>query len=189
MENPKKPAISISFPGSAPVLLTQSRFFGKPVYPASWKVAPEAGTIFLAMLNLEEISQLYKHPKLPEKGFLYIYLDISSSIYQPEPTILYSKLPPIYTGDYPDPSLLNEHPILKEAKAIELSLCEPNQEGCKLFGEPCDWNHPDPAPELLLTLDHMDETFGYAPQIDGFTYFFFGEESDLSDVSIQLEYS
>ena len=60
----------------------------------------------------------------------------------------------------------------------------------KLFGNPSDWNYADVPPKLLLQYDPLDNEMDFLDTLDGFVYFFFGEdEKNFESITLMEEYT
>ena len=152
-----------------------SHFFGPVEMPEAWLDDFSSETIFFALICLDELKGFNLGGKLPDKGYLYIFLDLSQSEYQMRPIVRYSEVAPTHiVDDFNDLLSLEGHPELTKKMGMRFESVEADAEGHKLLGVPCDWNYPSNPKPLLLTISHLEEDLGFLPQLDGFTYIFFG---------------
>lgn len=155
-----------------------SRFFGPLICPEEIFNQVD-DLLFLGMIHLPEIAELDKENRLPHKGYLYFFMDVEEGYRRMMPYVFYSeKEPELCCDDFNEP-FIEEYGKVHRPIGIEFYETDADASGCKLFGEPYDWNYADPPKtKLLLTISHMDEELNFLPQLDGFTYIFFGEEGN-----------
>lgn len=166
-----------------------SKFFGDPTIPGAWRDDFHEDVMFLAQIRLEEIAPFDSEGVLPHTGYLYVFLDTREGEYDLVPIVRYFDGEPDTIVEDFNASVV-EYERYVEPLGISFFESEVDADGCKLLGVPSDWNYEEEPPHLLLQIDHMDETLGFLPQLDGFTYLFFGEDvTGFSDVQICQEYS
>ena len=169
----------------------RSYFFGDPIVPADMVEGIPDEILFLGMIYLPEIAEFDKENKLPHEGYLYFFLDTSATSRQLRPIVRHTLQEPTHLIDDFNESFEEEYPGVTLKRGIEFFLTEEAADDCKLLGKPCDWNYPKPpkAP-LLVTISHYDEGLDFLPQLDGYTYFFFGPEGhEFDQVSAFYEYA
>ena len=60
----------------------------------------------------------------------------------------------------------------------------------RLLGVPSDRSYEEEPPKLFMQYDPLDNEMGFLEELDGFLYFFFGENEDnFSDIFLKEEYS
>ena len=169
--------------------LGASRFFGSPTVPLTWDGDFYEDEIFLCQIRLEDISRLDKENRLPHTGYLYIFLRTGGGDYDLEADVRYfDGEPELAIDDFN----LAVRGYEKFGDAYLMEFCEVgDSEACtRLLGVPSDWNYESEPPMLLLQFDPLDSEMGFLDHLDGFLYFFFGEdERDLEAVSLMEEYS
>lgn len=166
-----------------------SKFFGDPTIPGAWANDFDGDTIFLAQIRLDEVAAFDSDGVLPHTGYFYVFLDTCEGEYDLIPIVRYFDGEPdtIVEGFNASVDAFERY---TEPIGISFFESEVDADGCKLLGVPADWNYEEEAPHLLMQVDHMDETLDFLPQLDGFTYLFFGEDvTGFADVQICQEYS
>ena len=169
--------------------LGASKFFGAPTLPEKWENDFYDDEMFLCQIRLSDIAHLDPENKLPHTGYLYIFLHTDGGYYGLEADVrYYDGEPTIAVDDFnlavPDYERFNETYLMHFGQADE------DADGTKLFGIPSDWNYETSAPKLLMQFDPLDSEMGFLDFLDGYLYFFFGEdEKDLSAVTLLEEYS
>ena len=187
-----KKAIGIRFVPYEESKHFKSHFFGAPLLTKPMLGDFDDQVMFLGMIHLPDIKNLDKENALPHEGYLYFFLDTSGGYRCLSPIVRYVKEEPsAICDDFNELFANEEYPGSDKPRGIEFYEVEEDAEGCKLLGIPCDWNYPDPpARPLLLTLDHYDEGLDFLPQLDGFTYIFFGPKGEEFEGAIlHPEYS
>ena len=77
-----------------------------------------------------------------------------------------------------------------DAYLMEFSAVDDSEICTRLFGFPSDWNYVDEPPRLLLQYDPLDNDMDFLDMLDGFVYFFFGDDArDFGAVELREEYS
>lgn len=178
-----KKAIGLKFVPYDPNKHQRSHFLGAPI--ATDALVDEFGdeVLFLGMIHLPDIAELDKDNVLPHEGYLYFFLDTSMTTRHLNPIVRYTKEEPtaVY-DDYNDILALEEYKGANIAKGIEFVEVDENDKGCKLLGVPYDWNYQAPPQNpLLLQISHFDEHLDFLPELDGFTYIFFGPKGHEFD--------
>lgn len=148
-----------------------SKFFGAPVIPAKWLESFSDDVIFFAQIRLSDIAELDTENKLPHTGYLYLFLDTEMYPYQAM-AYYYDGKPDVVIDDFnetePQFARLNEDWLMSFEPVGE------NFDGIRLLGIPSsDYETDD---ELLLQFDPLAENTGFLDDIDGYAYFFFGED-------------
>ena len=166
-----------------------SKFFGTPTIPNEWLQDFDEDTIFFCQIRLEDIAKYDKENRLPHTGYLYIFLDTYEGEYNLVPIVRY------YAGE-PDTVVdgfnaeVADYERFDEAWLMEFEGTDEEEICTRLFGAPSDWNYEDEPPKLLMQFDPLDNEMGFLDHLDGFIYFFFGEdESNFNEVMLQEEYS
>ncbi len=155
----------------------KSHFFGKPLATPSMKGEFDDTVLFLCMIHLTEIAKFDKENKLPHEGYLYFFLDTANTYRQMQPIVRYVKEEPTeIIDDFNAKLAKGQLKGIEEPRGIEFAEVEENDDGCKLLGVPCDWNYQAKPKPLLLQISHFDEELDFLPELDGFTYVFFGPE-------------
>lgn len=161
----------------------KSHFLGAPAAIPAMRDKFDDGVFFLGMIHLPEIAALDKENKLPHEGYLYFFLDSSGTTRRMTPIVRYVKEEPsIVIEDFNlSPKLKGIHGI-ERPHGIEFEEVDEDYDGCKLLGVPCDWNYPNPPKDpLLLSISHFDEELDFCPELDGYTYIFFGPKGKEFD--------
>ena len=163
--------------------LPNSYFLGAPVLPKGTGEEISDDEMFLGVIHLPDIAAIDIDNLLPHQGYLYFFLDTSGTSRHLVPIVRYSIVEPSVMIDDFNKKIEDEefHDITKSF-AVSFEACEADAEGCKLLGVPCDWNYPTPPKDpLLLTISHFDEVLDFLPELDGYTYVFFGPEGARFD--------
>lgn len=166
-----------------------SKFFGSPVIPGSLLDELKGELLFLMQIRLSDLASLDKDNILPHEGYLYFFIDVSEGEYNLRPVVKYSneELDTI-VDDFNDQTVGFEE-FVNEYE-ISFSECDDDSSGLKLLGVPNDWNYEGDSPKLLFQFDPLASDMGLFSYLDGFIYFFFGDdEKDFSQVEIFEEYS
>ena len=160
-----------------------NHFLGTPVLPKSLMEDFDDDVLFLGQIRLADIADLDEENHLPHEGYLYFFLDTSETERRLIPIIRYvEEEPNIFIDDFNDRLAKDGYPSADKARGIEFVKVPADDEGCKLLGVPCDWNYETaPKDPLLLQLSHYDEGFNFLPQLDGYTYIFFGPKGRRFD--------
>lgn len=164
--------------------LGRSKFLGSPVMP-EWMVNEfDDETIFFLQLNLEEIKDLDNENLLPHTGYLYIFLDVSSTEYSLKPIIKYTTDEPTHSLDgFND--IVDGYEDFIDDYLIEFEECDDFSSGIKLFGKPNDWPFEKTDNRLFLQFDPLDSDMGIFNNLDGYIYFFFGKDNKtFKDIKI-----
>ena len=156
--------------------LLASKLFGAPVFPEGWEDKFTDDVIFFGQIRLSDIAELDTENRLPHTGYLYLMLD--TDVYP------YTAITEYYDGDVrtviDDFNEINpEFAHLNHAYLMSFEEADEDYDGTKLFGTPS--SEPDEDGELLMQFDPLDEATGFLEEIDGYAYFFFGEDSERTD--------
>ena len=164
----------------------KSKFFGDPVVPNAWAERDFGEQIFFCQINLADIAALDTENRLPRTGWLYVFLD--TEVYPYKPAVYY------YDGE-PDTVLdaFNEFDPafarLTQAWEMTFAPTDDEAEGIRLFGVPTDWNYAEQAPKLFMQFDPLAYPLGFMDDVDGFAYFFYGDDDDVENVRLHVERS
>lgn len=169
--------------------LGASKFLGSPVLPKKLLTAFNDQTIFLMQIRLEDIKDLDEENILPHEGYLYIFLDVSDSEYSLEPIVKYTKQEPTHClNGFND--IVEGYEQYVDDYLIEFEKCDDYETGNKLLGKPNDWNYEEAPRQLLFQFDPLDSEMGIFSHLDGYIYFFLGNDrKTFKDVDILEEIS
>lgn len=169
--------------------LGASKFFGTPTIPGDWLEELDENLLFLAQIRLADIAELDKENRLPHTGYLYFFVDSAAHMGEEAQAVVR------YSPEEPDTAVDEfnddfEIPDTTEDWLITFSEVDDSESGNKLLGDPCGWGYED-APKLLLQYDPLaTEGVNFMNVVDGFGFFFYGEDSDdFSAVTFQAENS
>lgn len=169
--------------------LGSSKFFGTPTVPLSWENDFDDDEMFFCQIRLSDISELDIENRLPHNGYLYVFVhterglcDLRADVryYAGEPELAFDGFNSAVEGfeKYTVPYLMR------------FSFADESEDCTRLFGQPSGWAYGDTPPSLLMQYDPLDNDMGFLDHIDGFVYLFFGDDgSDLTEVSLSMEYS
>lgn len=165
--------------------LGASKFFGAPVLPSQWQDMFSDDVIFFAQIRLSDIAELDTENNLPHTGYLYLFLDVEMYPYQAM-AYFYDGEPNVVIDDFNEIEPQFAH--LNEDWLMSFEPTEENSDGIRLFGVPSsDYAAEE---ELLLQFDPLAENTGFLDNIDGYTYFFFGnDKNDFDAVSFVIDRS
>ena len=77
-----------------------------------------------------------------------------------------------------------------DAYLMEFYETDGGNDCTRLFGAPYDWHYEEEPPKLLFQYDPLDNDMEFLDYIDGFVYFFFGDdESDFDGIVLKEEYT
>ena len=161
--------------------LGASKMLGNPVLPESiMNELPETAA-FLMQIRLEDIKDLDVDNLLPHTGYLYFFLDVEDGLYSMKPIVKYTtEEPTTHVDGFND--IVEGFENYNHDFLIEFEKCDEFDEGNKLLGRPNDWQYAQEPEQLLLQIDPLaDPEMGLLDYLDGFLYFFFGE--DMRDFS------
>ena len=169
--------------------LGASKFFGTPTVPLAWDGDFYEDEIFFCQIRLSDIAELDKENRLPHTGYLYIFLETEEGNYHLKPDArYYDGEPELAIDDFNTAVEGYEH--FNDAYLMNFSEVDENEICTKLFGSPSDWNYVDKPPKLLMQYDPLDNDTGFLDSLDGFIYFFFGEnEKKFENVTLWEEYT
>lgn len=169
--------------------LGASKFFGTPTIPLAWEEDFYEDELFLCQIRLSDIAALDKENRLPHSGYLYIFLYTEDGDYRLSADVRYFDGEPELAYDDFN-ATVEGYEEYTEAYLMEFEKAEEDADCTRLFGVPSDWNYEDEPPKLLMQFDPLDSEMGFLDALDGFLYFFFGEdETDLEGVTLSEEYS
>lgn len=169
--------------------LGASKFFGTPTIPGAWLEGLDEDLIFLAQIRLVDIAGLDKDCCLPHTGYLYFFVGSGAHMgEEADVAVLYSPEEPDTAVDDFNESF--DITGITEDWLITFREVGDSEDGNKLLGIPSGWAYEEP-PKLLLQYDPLaTDGIGFMDFLDGFGFFFFGEESDDFDqVTFQAEHS
>ncbi len=153
--------------------VTASKLFGAPVLPLKWKDRFDDDVIFFGQIRLSDIEQLDKENRLPHTGYLYFFID--TEVYP------YTAIVDHYDGevnlvidDFNE--FVPEYAHLNQAFLMSFEETEEDYYGSKLLGVPCPQSELDDGRKVLLQFDPLDVATGFLEEVDGYAYFFFGED-------------
>lgn len=170
--------------------IATSKFFGSPTIPKEWLEENfYEDEIFFCQIKLSELAPFDKENRLPHEGYLYIFLRTNEGEYDLKPVVRYYKGEPNVVVDYFNECVDGYSHLIKDYVMEFYEVDDDDYIGTKLFGTPSDWNYSDDAPPMLMQFDPLDNETGFLDHLDGFIYFFFEKDGDLSTVFIQEEYS
>ncbi|MBR2611518.1 MAG: DUF1963 domain-containing protein [Clostridia bacterium] len=168
---------------------SRSKFFGDPTVPQGWEESFSEDTFFLCQINLEDLASFEEAKVLPDKGYLYIFLDTEEGDYDLRPDVRYTAEDPEVIYDDFNGEVV-DYEKFTEAYLMEFYETDDDADGIRLFGVPSDWNYESEAPKMLLQYDPLDNESGFLDHLDGFLYFFFGkDERDFDAITLMEEYS
>lgn len=169
--------------------LGASKFFGIPTIPGAWLEELDEDLLFLAQIRLADIADLDKENHLPHTGYLYFFVGSAAHTGEEAEAVV------LYSPDDPDTAVeaFNDAFGIEGANEdwlISFGEVDDCADGHKLLGEPSGWGYED-APKLLLQYDPLaTEGVNFMNVVDGFGFFFYGEDSDeFDEVTFQAENS
>ena len=169
--------------------LSASKFFGTPTLPLGWEEEYEESVLFFAQIRLADIAPFDKENRLPHTGYLYLFLDTKDGKYHMRPILRYHDGEPALAIDGFN-AVVEGYEQYTAAYLMSFYAAPDGEEGTRLFGTPADWSYGDAPPDLLLQYDPLDGDMGFLDDIDGFLYFFFGEnKEDPSAVTLHTEHT
>ena len=166
-----------------------SKFFGCPTIPFDWENDFDDDEIFLCQIRLSDIGELDTENRLPHTGYLYVFFHTAEGRYSLYGDIrFYDGEPQLALEDFN--ATVDEFSQYTDAYLMEFSETDEDEICTRLFGIPSDWGYADEPPKLLMQFDPLDNDMGFLDSIDGFLYFFFGEDDkDLTQITLHEEYS
>ena len=167
-----------------------SKFFGAPTIPGEWLDDRfTQDEIFFCQIRLSDIAKIDSENRLPHEGYLYFFLRTANGKYALEAVIRDCLEKPRVAVDRFN-ECVEGYEHLVDDYLIEFFEVDEDYEGTKLFGTPSSWQYAENSPKLLLQFDPLDTDAGFLSEVDGYLYFFLGEdELDLSQVKAHLEHS
>lgn len=169
--------------------LGAGKFFGTPTIPEEWLDTFDDDEIFLCQIRLRDVAALDTAHRLPHKGYLYVFLHTAEGPYRLRADVRYYGGEPQVAVEAFN-AAVEEYAAYDTAWLMEFAAVEEDYDGTKLFGLPSDWNYEDAPPPLLLQFDPLDGEMGFLDHLDGYLYFFFGEDpADFGAVLLTETYS
>lgn len=169
--------------------LGASKFFGTPTVPLAWETDFYEDEIFFAQIRLSDIAPFDREGRLPHTGYLYFFIDTEEGDYALEGDVRYlDGEPELAIDDFN--GAVEGYEKFTEAYLMEFYEVDDSETCTRLLGVPSDWNYEDEPPRLLLQYDPLDNEMDFLDHLDGFVYFFFGEdESRFDEVTLVEEYT
>ena len=168
--------------------LLASKFFGEPTVPLGWEGEFYDDEIFFCQIRLADIAHLDKDNRLPHTGYLYVFLDTEGGDYDLVADVKYFDGEPELVLDGFNLDVAG-YERFNNAYLMEFVEVDDDDACTRLFGNPSDWNYDDTPPKMLLQYDPLDNETGFLDFLDGFLYFFYGDDDDLEEVWLQEEFS
>ena len=169
--------------------LGASKFFGDPTVPMGWEDAFYDDEMFFAQIRLADIAHLDTENKLPHTGYLYLFIHTEGGHYDLLADVKYHDGEPEVVLDEFN-AQVEGYEQFGEAYLMEFAQVDDDEICTKLLGNPSDWNHEEAPPKMLLQFDPLDNDMGFLSFLDGFVYFFYGDdENDLEEIYLQEEFS
>ena len=166
-----------------------SHFFGDPLIPEGWVDDFDEDTIFFCQIRLADIEAYDNDHILPHDGYLYVFLDTANGKYAYRPIVrYYNGQPNVVLDEFNE--AVEGYEQFSKPLSCTFSTIEPDAYAMKLLGIPSDWNYADEPPQLLMEIDHLDDTLCFHDEIDGVSYLFFGKDhTTFRDVTMHCEHS
>ena len=162
-----------------------SKMFGDPVLTEELYESLPPTAMFLMQIRLEDIKDLDEENLLPHEGYLYFFLDTEDGLYNLKPIVRYVKEEPTQhiTGFN---ETIEEFEKYNHDFLVEFEKCDESEDGNKLLGVAGSWQYQEEPNQLLLQIDPLaDPEMGILEVLDGFLYFFFGEDKkDFNQVTL-----
>lgn len=169
--------------------LGASKFFGTPTVPPAWGGDFYDDEIFFCQIKLSDIAELDRENRLPHTGYLYIFLHTEDGKYHLGADVRYHDGESELAIDDFNASV-EGYEQYHDAYLIEFSEADEDEICTRLFGVPSDWNYGGESPKLLMQYDPLDNEMGFLDTLDGFFYFFFGDdEKDFEKIILMEEYT
>lgn len=169
--------------------LGASKFFGDPTVPMGWEYEFYDDEMFFAQIRLADIAHLDTENKLPHTGYLYLFIHTEGGHYDLLAYVKYHDGEPEVVLDQFN-AQVEGYEQFGEAYLMEFAQVDDDEICTKLLGNPSDWNYEEAPPKMLLQFDPLDNDMGFLSFLDGFVYFFYGDdENDLEEVYLQEEFS
>lgn len=166
--------------------LGASKFFGTPTVPLAWDGKFCEDEIFFCQIKLSDIAHLDSENRLPHTGYLYIFLHTEDGKYRLGADVRYFDGEPELAIDEFN-AAVDDYEKYTEAYLMEFSAVDEDAVCTRLFGVPSDWSYADEPPGLLLQYDPLDSGMDFLDTLDGFLYFFFGEDEKAFGKIILME--
>ena len=169
--------------------LAKSKFFGAPTVPLSWNGTFDEDEIFFCQIRLSDIATLDKENRLPHTGYLYIFLKTEEGKYHLKTDVrYYDKAPELAIDDFN--TAVEGYEQYNDTYLMEFSETDEDEDCTRLLGIPSDWSYAYDPPELFMQYDPLDSHMGFLDSLDGFVYFFFGEDKKaFKNIMLMEDYS
>lgn len=165
--------------------LGASKFFGSPVIPGEWVDMFSDDVIFFCQIRLSDIADFDTDNKLPHSGYLYLFIDIEMYPYQAM-AYYYNGEPDTVIDDFNETEPRFSH--LNKDWLMSFKSADDTCDGIKLFGTPSSEVEHDG--DLLMQFDPLQEDTQFLDNIDGYAYFFFGDNiKDIDSISFKIDRS
>ena len=169
--------------------LGASKFFGTPTVPLAWEDDFYEDEIFFCQIRLSDIAEFDRENKFPHTGYLYVFLHTEDGDDGLIPDVRYFDGEPELAYDDFNAEV-EGYERYTEAFLMEFEETDEDEDCTRLLGVPSDWSYGDEPPKLFMQYDPLDGEMGFLDYLDGFLYFFFGEdESDWENITLSEEYS
>ena len=169
--------------------LGASKFFGTPTIPEDWAEDFGDDEIFFCQLRLADVAPLDKENRLPQTGYLYVFLHTGDGEYHLRADVRYFDGEPSLALDGFNDAV-EGYEKYEDAYLMSFSEVPDTADGTRLFGVPSDWCYGEEPPRLLLQYDPLEGDMGFLDHLDGYLYLFLGEDgADLTQVTLRTEYS
>ena len=169
--------------------LGASKFFGTPTVPIEWEGDFCEDEIFFCQIRLSDIAALDKENRLPHTGYLYVFLKTEEGKYHLKADVRYHDGEPELAIDGFNAAIEGyEH--YNDAYLMKFSETDGSEDCTRLFGIPSGWDGADEPPMLFMQYDPLDSHMGFLDSLDGFVYFFFGEDKKaFKNIMLMEDYS
>ena len=166
-----------------------SKFFGKPTLPECLMNEYPDDSAFIAQIRLSDIKDLDPENRLPHEGYLYFFLDAemypSYDLYALVDYV--NEEPKFIVDDYNECGPIEG---LTDTYVITFEKVDGSYNGTKLLGSPSDYiDEYDDKPPLLLQYDPYEFDVPFLAFLDGYAYFFMGEEDKFYHAKFEVSYS
>lgn len=166
-----------------------SKFFGKPTLPECLMNEYPDDSAFIAQIRLSDIKDLDPENRLPHEGYLYFFLDAemypSYDLYALVDYV--NEEPKFIVDDYNECGPIEG---LTDTYVITFEKVDGSYKGTKLLGSPSDYiDEYDDKPPLLLQYDPYEFDVPFLAFLDGYAYFFMGEEDKFYHAKFEVSYS
>ena len=169
--------------------LGASKFFGTPTVPIEWEGDFREDEIFFCQIRLSDIAALDQENRLPHTGYLYIFLKTEEGKYHLKTDVrYYDKDPELAIDDFN--TAVEGYEQYNDTYLMEFSETDEDEDCTRLLGIPSGWSYAYEPPELFMQYDPLDSHMGFLDSLDGFVYFFFGEDKKaFKNIMLMEDYS